>query len=150
MDTLLCVDDVRKRKKPECKFKVMDEVVKHQLARNQNKLTRHPRNVIKLVGTNQSKLRLCALHTCEPETTKKTEIFVLRCVITPPVPRGFDILVMSHILSYENTLTHIMLRFTAGVTLLRFSKTSRRSIGGAFVPTDNVINARYCNNCPIM
>ena len=91
----------------------MDEVVKYQLDRNHNKLTRHPRNVIKSVGSNQSKIRLRALHTCQPEMTKKTEIFVLRCFITPTVPRGFDILVMSHILSYENTLTHNMLRFTA-------------------------------------
>ena len=39
------------------------------------------------------------MHTCQPETTKKTEIFGLRYFITPMVPQGLDNLVVNHIIS---------------------------------------------------
>ena len=37
------------------------------------------------------------IHTCQPETTKKTEMFGLRFFITPTVPQGIDILAVKHI-----------------------------------------------------
>ena len=41
------------------------------------------------------------LQTCQPEMTKKTEIFFrLRFVIAPTVPRRLDNLVVNHIISY--------------------------------------------------
>ena len=53
------------------------------------------------------------LHTCQSENTKTTEIFGLICFITPTVPRCLGILVVNHVnFSYENTLTHNILRFT--------------------------------------
>ena len=42
---------------------------------------------------------------------QNTEIFGLRCFITPTVPRGIDVLVVHHIIPYYNTLTHNMLHF---------------------------------------
>ena len=45
--------------------------------------------------------------TCQPEMTKKTEIFH-----HPIDPRGLENLVVTRIISYQNTLTHNMLHFT--------------------------------------
>ena len=50
-------------------------------------------------------------HTCQPQMTKTTDTFRVRFVITPNIPRGFDNLMVTRIISYYNILTHNMLHF---------------------------------------